>query len=188
MNAVAKNRNEYNSYDFTDSMFEEIIEYGKKALHLSVQEVEKINRCIPVKLILNTIWLSGMGNTEIDRKREAISKLATFVVASRVKELSSHTIDDSLYSRIDPLLHFSSGNPEIIKGTKILLALWMIEDQFCDIYIDNENNKFNPISIGQFKYKEVKNHLLTEYSLIDYTYRQKLNKFKPDYTIKMEWF
>ncbi len=70
-------------------------------------------------------------------------------------------IDDSnLYSRLDPLIYFSTGDQEVIEASNALLGLCMLSNYKKDSQRDRKSGKYNPVASGKWQFDTMKETLL----------------------------
>ncbi|MDF1567092.1 MAG: hypothetical protein P1P77_03620 [Spirochaetaceae bacterium] len=80
--------------------------------------------------------------------------MAIFLLAASdpAKDVYAHKFRDSsdLRQRLEPISHFSGGNPRIIERGLQLLTLAMLCDHLYDAESDKALNKVNPVGAGHW--------------------------------------
>lgn len=140
---------------FSESLWFDLTDKLAKVFSLDRPALADIRSNAVLKLVGALPYLADCDEPE----RTALAHMSIFVLAGHpaTKPVFSHNFKDSasLEKRLEPVSHFSSGNPEVIDWGMKLLMIAMIQDHLHDAEEDLEAGKMNPINAGHWDGKEL---------------------------------
>jgi len=156
------------SYDFTqegsfpETQWIELVERLSTIFHIDSARQKEIFNNKVMKLTASIPYIAECRNP----MRTALSHLSTYLIAATEggKDIFEHnfTDNDSLFTRLERISHFDGGNSVLIERGMKMLALAMLEDHKSDALEDRRNNKYNPLDMKAWNYKELSKKLRDE--------------------------
>lgn len=131
--------------ELTMSMWNELLGVIQDQFNYTESKITKLKNNKLLKLTAAIPFVAGCDNPA----RTAIVHISTMLLASEsAKHIFLHNFQDnqSLEKRLHMVSLFDGGNKEVIKKGMNLLYLVMLSDHRIDNEMDNQNNKYNPIS------------------------------------------
>ena len=159
LGAVAR-RTETGSYDEAD--WTDLLDRITDIFKMEEARRSTLNSNPVFRLVGALPFLAGCD----EPKRTALSHMAIFLLASSdaAKDIYAHNFRDSsvLQRRLEPISHFSGGNPRIIERGMHLLTLAMLSDHLYDAESDKSLNKLNPVAAGHWDADEIMDRIRRE--------------------------
>lgn len=146
--------------------WEHLVEQTAQSFRLTNQERDSLKNTKIAQLIGALPFLANCNQPE----RTSLAHLSIYLIAMKgsKSEFYHDTRDNNnVLNRLEAINHFDGGDKKIIEKGMKLLALNMVHDYMRDIEEDSLNNKYNPISAGEWDYKTIVRELTADITAID---------------------
>jgi len=166
INAELNSTDFYVEKKFSEEQWMELVDRLTEVFHIAPERKQRILQNRVMKLTAAIPFVAGCSHPA----RTALSHLSIYLLAASQggKDLFEHSFpdNDDLFTRLERISHFHSGNEVLIKRGMNMLALAMLEDHKTDAEEDKHNRKYNPLNSGVWDYEVLTAQLRKEISIV----------------------